>query len=79
MKPLTVSQNAVGVCVYYNYRTGQADAMFGAPEDWSDYLPQQAAVQGIYRTYLDMGTTPVEAARLTMDRYIKRQEELRNA
>jgi hypothetical protein len=73
------TRNTVEVAVYYNYRTGQADALFGAPEDWSDYLPQQAAVQGIYQTYLDMGRTPAEAARLTLDRYSKRQEELRNA
>lgn len=70
-------RNTVDVCVYYNYRTEQADALFGAPEDWSDYLPQQEAVQSIYRTHLDIGRTPIEAARLTLDRYIQRQEELR--
>ncbi len=61
-------RNTVDVCVYYNYRTEQADALFGAPEE---------AVQSIYRTHLDIGRTPIEAARLTLDRYIQRQEELR--
>ena len=47
---------------YYNHRTGSYDYLTETPADWSDYIPQVPAAQGLYQLHLQMGKTPVEAA-----------------
>lgn len=50
----------------YNFKTQQYER--GAPwapdqqADWSDYIPQDPAVQGIYRCYVHMGKSPAIVA-----------------
>lgn len=47
---------------WFNFRTGQYDYI-EIPTDFSDYIPQSQAAQGMYRLLVyDMGVTPIEAS-----------------
>lgn len=51
----------------YNYKTeSHEEEPDGGIKDWSDYIPQDPAVQEIYRLYIKIGDVPTEAARKTL-------------
>lgn len=45
-----------------NMRTGETDWRSTPPQDFTDYIPQDGLAQGIYRRYMQLGDTPLEAA-----------------
>jgi len=46
---------------WYNFAT-KAHEYIETPEDFTNYIPQQPAAQGLYQLYIEMGETPTEAA-----------------
>jgi hypothetical protein len=46
---------------WYNYKTGKHE-YHSTPADYTDYLPQNRAAQGLYCLYQRMGKSPSEAA-----------------
>ena len=49
---------------WYNYRTGQYEERVG--NDFSDYIPQIPAAQGLYKVHLAQGKSPLDAAKETL-------------
>lgn len=48
---------------YYNFRTGQFDVLEGSPTDWSPYISQNPATQGMYSILVEeCGWNPLDAA-----------------
>jgi len=47
---------------WFNYATQQHEYI-ETPTDFTNYIPQQPAAIGMYRCYIEMGMTPIEAAR----------------
>jgi hypothetical protein len=54
---------------WYNFRTGQTDYQ-DIPTDFSNYIPQGVAEQGLYQIYIEMGDMPIEAALKVLSRCV---------
>jgi hypothetical protein len=46
---------------WLNFRTGEYDRIDTSRTDYSDYIPQTAAAQALYKMYLMKGKTPRES------------------
>ena len=46
---------------WHNFKTGQAE-FIDTPEDFTDYIPQSPAAQGMYQVLLKLGNEPIKAA-----------------
>ena len=46
---------------WFNYATQQHEYR-STPADFTNYIPQNPAAQGLYQCYIQMGETPIEAA-----------------
>jgi hypothetical protein len=46
---------------WYNYKTSEHE-LIETPTDFADYVPQSQSAQSMYRCYLELGETPIEAA-----------------
>lgn len=60
-----------------NLRTGEVDYFDGLPDDFADYLPQRAHIQGLYRLLIEMGKTKVEAFLGVTDKVIAAHEKFK--
>jgi hypothetical protein len=47
---------------YYNFKTRNNKEVKEPIVDYSPYIPQNVASQGLYKVYIEMGNTPEEAA-----------------
>lgn len=47
---------------WYNFKTAQIETIKGKILNYSPYIPQDPASQGLYRVYIKMGDTPTESA-----------------
>lgn len=48
---------------WYNYRTDEYDYLYGIPENFSDYIPQDPSAQALYDIHVNHeGLESVEAA-----------------
>ena len=63
--------------VWFNFRTGQYDYLDNAPTDFHDYIPQIPAALGYYEISLELGKTPIEACKATLEIITKKSEEAR--
>lgn len=52
---------------WFNYRTGEYDYLDGQIEDYSPYIPQDNAVQGLYAAHVATGKTPLVACQKTLE------------
>ena len=50
-------------CAMYNYRTKIWDYLPETPMDFTDYIPQDPSLLGLYRDLIEMGDTAMESAR----------------
>ena len=55
---------------YYNFRTKEYEQR-DTPEDWSDYISQDAAAQNLYKLYMQMGDSSADAAMKVLSRLIE--------
>lgn len=46
---------------WHNFKTGEYE-LIDTPADFSDYIPQDPAAQGLYSVYIQLGDKPLEAA-----------------
>ena len=46
----------------YNYKTGEYDSKTGEITDWTEYIPQDIACQGLYTCYLRLGFDATHSA-----------------
>jgi hypothetical protein len=51
----------------YNYRTKEYDSVPLPIDDWSDYIPQDVASQGLYEIYREEGKSSAEAAEKVLE------------
>lgn len=51
---------------WYNYKTKTFDEI-ECPADFTDYIPQTDAAQGLYKALIEMGRTPLSAARYVFE------------
>jgi hypothetical protein len=56
--------HARAACWHLNYTSGSSQHIFLLRKisDFSAYIPQDAASQGLYQIYIEMGDTPLESA-----------------
>ena len=47
---------------YYNFKIEQYEEVTEPIVDYSSYIPQDAACQGLYKVYIKTGNIPCEAA-----------------
>ena len=49
---------------WHNFKTGEYEYLDESPTDYSDYIPQSDAAQGLYRLYIEhFDKSPQEAAK----------------
>lgn len=61
--------------LWFNFRTRQTDALYASPdtdEAAVQYIPQNAAAQGLYAVYRDQGKSVAEAMIAVLEASTKR-------
>ncbi len=59
---------------WYNFRTKSCDYLPKTPKDFTDYIPQSDESIGLYRKYLKMGYSPIEAATKVFNAHLPKND-----